>query len=102
MDWTRIPARVLVDTVPGIDFMDSPAGWRVRAVPAADSTVFGDGWVLEQGPGQWRMIWSSGFIWVSLDLQAQGESLSGTWVAGTDTMREWKAPVVLQRVACSR
>ncbi len=99
-DWTRIPARVRVDTVPGIDFYDRPAGWRVQAVPATESMRFGDGWLVEPEPGRWRMIWSSGFTWVSLDLRATGDTLQGGWEAGTDTLQQWNASVTLVRVEC--
>jgi hypothetical protein len=98
--WARMPATIRIDTVPGIGLFNRRIGRRIQAVPPADSTVFGDGYVVALEPNTFHLTWTSGFVWVSAKVELRDSSMRGELEAATDVGTSKKAPVRLTRIAC--
>lgn len=100
----RPPARIRLDTVPGVDWLGRP----YRGVVSADSSAFprprAGAWLGEQDSRTVVMDWGNGFSGLSIRAELLRDTLRGTiswWSDDLATRPFPHAPVVLARAACA-
>ena len=97
---TNLPARVRLDTVPGVGLFGEPRDWLLRAIPDTHASRYGDGLFFPTGRDKVRLMWSNGFVALSIDATVKGDEMRGTATAGTDYGGEKQAAITLQRIIC--
>lgn len=97
---TNVPPQVRFDTVPGRGWRGEPHQWLLRAIPGRSGTRYRDGYFAVVRSDSVVMVWSTGYVGLSVLGRAIGDTIRGIATAATDYGAQMKASIVFRRIAC--
>ncbi len=95
-----VPSMVRLDSLPGHAKVNRTVGHLLQAIPIKGGTTWQDGYYTLGAGDVVGMLWTTGFVYLSLTVHQAGDTMTGEAEVGTDTHREERAPITLRRVSC--